>query len=54
MNDFWNDPPEEPEEPKEGEPAPANYDTLEEYKMDLPPADVPIADPTPLCPHGNQ
>jgi hypothetical protein len=51
MNDWWNDPPEEPEETGE-EPAQVQYDSLEEYALDQGElADQPVP---PNCPHGNQ
>lgn len=52
MNDWWNDPPDEPD-PSEVSSSEL-YDTLEEYYMDLPPQEEYIRDPEPLCPHGKE
>lgn len=53
MNDWWNDPPDVPEEYEEHAPEPAseNYDTLEEYRMDVQPVERQMP---AKCPHGNE
>lgn len=51
MNDYWNDPPSEPDDYEASSESAPNYDTLEEYRMDLPPIE---REPEPVCPHGRE
>jgi len=52
MNDYWNDPPDEPDidEDELGLPSP-NYDTMKDYRMDIEPEFKWAAE---WCPHGNE
>jgi hypothetical protein len=52
MNDYWNDPPNEPDyESKSPEPI---YDTMEEYCMENEPIEVYERPVPEKCPHGNK
>ena len=53
MNDWWNDPPDEPEYDEETPQPEPNYDTLEEYFMDVEPIEYQRPIPE-KCPHGNE
>jgi hypothetical protein len=53
MNDWWNDPPDEPEYDEGQEPAKDQCDTIEEYLMDVEPIEYECATPE-KCPHNKE